>query len=428
MTEILRPDFTCQWSSGGAIVAPSNAKIQTGWTAEVPPFQWENWSQNRQDNAIVHLFQKGISVWSATQDYYYSSGGTRSFVQGSDGFIYEAMQNSTNQDPATDTANTYWKQAFRSQSGSQWYAVDTGTANTYKANYIPVVKSLVDGMVLKFKALNANTGASTFTPNNGVIAAAPIVSSTHTALTSGSIVTNGDVWLQWNTSVGGGSWVLVASTGASTVTGRLLNVQTFTVNGTYTPTPGTKSIIVEVQGAGGAGGGAPATGAGVASLGAPGGAGAYAKSLLTSGFSGVTVTVGAGGIGITGVAGNNGGPSSFGALVSCPGGMGGSPGGPSNTVFDVASSNSAAPTGGNIVSYIGASGTNPICININNIVTANSGASLFGAGAKMGLPGIVGIDSVSPGSGGGGTSNTPSRAALRGGNGGPGIVIIWEYS
>lgn len=215
MTEILRPDFTCQWSSGGAIVAPSNAKIQTGWTAEVPPFQWENWSQNRQDNAIVHLFQKGISVWSATQDYYYSSGGTRSFVQGSDGFIYEAMQNSTNQDPATDTANTYWKQAFRSQSGSQWYAVDTGTANTYKANYIPVVKSLVDGMVLKFKALNANTGASTFTPNNGVIAAAPIVSSTHTALTSGSIVTKGDVWLQWNTSVGGGSWVMITSTGGT---------------------------------------------------------------------------------------------------------------------------------------------------------------------------------------------------------------------
>ena len=117
MTEISRPDFTYQWSSGGAIVAPSNAKIQTGWTAEVPPFQWENWSQNRQDNALVYLFQKGISVWSATQDYYYTSGGTRSYVQGSDGKIYVATSSSLNQNPVTDTTNIYWKKAFNDQVG-----------------------------------------------------------------------------------------------------------------------------------------------------------------------------------------------------------------------------------------------------------------------------------------------------------------------
>lgn len=117
MAEINKPDYTYLWSSGGSIVAPSNTKIQTGWTAEVPPFQWENWSQNRQDQAIAHIFQKGISVWSATQDYYFTINGTRSYVQGSDGQIYVAVANSLNQNPVTDTTNTYWKKAFNDQIG-----------------------------------------------------------------------------------------------------------------------------------------------------------------------------------------------------------------------------------------------------------------------------------------------------------------------
>lgn len=112
MSEISKPDFTYQWASGGASVAPSNVKIQTGWTAEVPPFQWENWSQNRQDRAITHLLQKGISVWSNTGEYYFTTSGERSYVQGSDGNIYVAVADSVGQDPTTDTTDSYWKIAF----------------------------------------------------------------------------------------------------------------------------------------------------------------------------------------------------------------------------------------------------------------------------------------------------------------------------
>lgn len=116
MADISRPDYTYRWSSGGSLVSPSDVKIQTGWTAEVPPFQWENWSQNRQDNAIVHLFQKGISLWASTQDYYFVTNGPRSYVQGSDGNIYVSVQNSTGQDPTTDISDTYWKLAFTKAS------------------------------------------------------------------------------------------------------------------------------------------------------------------------------------------------------------------------------------------------------------------------------------------------------------------------
>jgi hypothetical protein len=110
--EISKPDYTYLWSSGGSIVAPSNVKVQTGWTAEVPPFQWENWSQNRQDTAIAHILQKGISVWSSTGEYYFTTSGERSYVQGSDGNIYVAVTDSVGQNPTTDATDTYWTIAF----------------------------------------------------------------------------------------------------------------------------------------------------------------------------------------------------------------------------------------------------------------------------------------------------------------------------
>ncbi|WP_248767759.1 hypothetical protein [Pseudomonas sp. MWU12-2345] len=100
-----------------------------------------------------------------------------------------------------------------SQSDSAKYALDTGASGTYVASYAPALKALVDGVVLCFKAQNGNTGASTFSPNG--LTAAPIVGAAHSALQGGEIVANGDVWVQWNSSIGTGSWVLIDSTGGA---------------------------------------------------------------------------------------------------------------------------------------------------------------------------------------------------------------------
>lgn len=135
--EISKPDFSYQWSSGGSIVAPSNVKIQTGWTAEVPPFQWENYLQNRQDNAILHLFQKGISEWDAASNYYFTASGVRSYVQGSDGIVYVAVQDSIGQNPTTDVSDTYWKVAFADNSTAL-------TTTTGDARYTQRVNNLSD--------------------------------------------------------------------------------------------------------------------------------------------------------------------------------------------------------------------------------------------------------------------------------------------
>ena len=168
MAEINKPDYSQIWASGGAIVAPSDVKIQTGWTAEVPPFQWENWSQNRQDQAITHILQKGISVWSATGEYYFTSAGERSYVQGSDGNIYVAVADSVNQNPVTDITDTYWKLAFATTNlattttaGIVQLAttanMTTGTSNTL----IPPVSAI--SAQLPFRGFQAYTSPGSFT-------------------------------------------------------------------------------------------------------------------------------------------------------------------------------------------------------------------------------------------------------------------------
>lgn len=97
------------------------------------------------------------------------------------------------------------------QGGNTTYALDTGTVNACAATFFPAITSLVDGLTLRFKAENSNTGAATFSPNG--ISASPIVGGNHSALQGGEIAATGDVWVQWNSSIGAGSWVLVESSG-----------------------------------------------------------------------------------------------------------------------------------------------------------------------------------------------------------------------
>lgn len=99
------------------------------------------------------------------------------------------------------------------QKGQVIYALDTGSANVYVASFTPAITALVDGMVLKFKAKTANSSSCTFNPNG--LGAKAIVGGGHGALQGGEIIANGDVWLQYNSSISGGSWILVDGTGGA---------------------------------------------------------------------------------------------------------------------------------------------------------------------------------------------------------------------
>lgn len=210
-------------------------------------------------------------------------------------------------------------------------------------------------------------------------------------------------------------------------TGRLLNVQTFNASGTYTPTPGTKKIIVEVIGAGGGGGSASGANASSVGIGAGGGAGGYAKSLITSVPSSQSVVVGVGGN-----PSSPGGLSSFGSIVA-NGGLGGDSSISSawTTAFGVnlfRGANGGSATGGNIVNSSGGCGGTAIWSKENNCVSGEGGASYLSGGATP-IGGSSGPGNAGTAGGGGSGANANlTTTVYTGGKGGDGLVIIWEYA
>ncbi|MGX1099266.1 DUF2793 domain-containing protein [Amorphus sp. MBR-141] len=212
--------------------------------------------------------------------------------------------------------------------------------------------------------------------------------------------------------------------------GRLLGVQVFSAAGTstYTPTDGTRSVVVELVGGGGGGGGAQGTGPSQVASGSGGGAGGYALKRITSGFSGVTVTVGAGGVGISANNGSGGGTSSFGALVSATGGGGGTLG----VAGGYATTSVAGGAGGGNGSsgdLNAAGGYGKYGIYQASPASGEGGASHFGAGAAPVSGTSGGNAAASPGAGGSGGVVSPNTSINPGGGAGmAGLVLVWEYA
>lgn len=99
------------------------------------------------------------------------------------------------------------------QSSNLTYGVDGGSANTVQAKFPIPVATLTDGLDVWVKIAAANTGATTFTPNPGVISASPVIGAAHAALQGGELVVGGRANLIWRQDVS--SWVLVECTGAA---------------------------------------------------------------------------------------------------------------------------------------------------------------------------------------------------------------------
>lgn len=219
------------------------------------------------------------------------------------------------------------------------------------------------------------------------------------------------------------NWII----GQAAQPGRLLNVQTFTANGTYAPTTGTNNVVIDLVGGGGAGGGAPAN---ATAAGAGGQGGAYARGRYpVSQVSGASVTIGAGGTGSAGAGGGTGGTSSFGSLISAPGGAGG----PASTLSLTALlSPSGSATGGNIINQAGCMPMPGMVLNGTAAAGGNGGAGPWsggGLGAQNLSPANGGSASANGfGGGGGGANNYDTTTAYAGGAGAGGIAIVWEYS
>lgn len=203
----------------------------------------------------------------------------------------------------------------------------------------------------------------------------------------------------------------------------------FTASGTFSKAtyPWLRAIRVRVQGAGGAGGGAAATGANY-SAGTGGGGGGYAESWIIdiAGLvAGVTVTIGAGGTGVSGSTGNAGGSSSFGSAVAANGGGGGGTKPASIFAPYIASPAGGSGTAGDLL--ITGQGGDPGAGYSDLGSGGQGGSSQLGGGAPSqgsGSGGVVGAAGGNYGGGGGGAFNTTSQSARVGGAGAPGIVIV----
>ncbi|MFG0827913.1 hypothetical protein ACF8R6_05970 [Pseudomonas sp. CJQ_7] len=216
-------------------------------------------------------------------------------------------------------------------------------------------------------------------------------------------------------------------------TGRLINVQVFLANGTYTPTAGMKSVEFEVRGAGGGAGGAQSTSAtqfGIAG-GAGGGALAIGRFLAAAIGASQPVTVGIGGAGGAGAAGgssgSNGGTSSVGTLISAAGGVGGLAATTTTLTSNIGPGAQGGTTivGGNIKAEPGQAGQTGTYIG-------SSFRGGVGGGPAANVGGVIG-DTTSPdgglGSGASGHATAASTATARtGGKGGNGYVIAREYA
>jgi hypothetical protein len=157
--------------------------------------------------------------------------------------------------------------------------------------------------------------------------------------------------------------------------GTLVNMQVFTSSGTYTPTAGANHVIVMMEASGGGGGG--------------------------SGNAGVTT-------------GGTGGTTSYGAVVSCTGGLGGG--------FDNASGGGGGACTGGALNQTG--GTGGAAIASTAVVGATGGVGMFGGagyGGQITGPGAAGAANTGAGGGGAGASSLGIGAG--GGAGGQ----AWYY-
>lgn len=185
MVDIVKPDISSVWAEAGAVIAPSNEKIKMGWTSEVPPHQYENFVQNRQDEMLAYLNQKGVPEWRIDTEYFLG----KSFVQDA-GKIYKANKNSggllPNQKPSTDATNEYWEQATFSLSDLK-QSVGTSTKDVMSQ------KATSDAIALKVDStrVKQTTGVSTtdimsqkaVTDALGTILPTPVVQSSGSSTT-----------------------------------------------------------------------------------------------------------------------------------------------------------------------------------------------------------------------------------------------------
>lgn len=405
----------------------------------------------------------GFIDWSSSITY---DAGGDNIVTGSDGKYYVSIQGSNlNHDPNAGGSPTFWTEfdLLKQWNTNEVYSADDPV--TYAGDFYAAITSSNQGNTpssspSNWKKAGAITdtaysdwsalttygagGGNIVTGSDGkyyVSIQAANLNQDPNAGGAPTFWTEFDLLAQWNTNetydtddpvtyLGDYYLSITSSNSGNTPSsspsnwrraGSNVTVQKFTSSGTWTKPAGVAYAIVEVIGGGGGGGGA----ASAASVtGGGGGGGGYARVVLTSLASSVTVTIGAAGTG--GTAGDNngvsGGATSFGSLCVATGGIAGQY--PSNDF----TADGGIGTTGDMLSAGEAGVMDRDAPAISADRSARGGDSAFGAGGKSRFTSGTGNAGRNYGGGGAGGYNDASTLANRaGGAGAAGFVIVTEY-
>jgi hypothetical protein len=439
------PKFPIPWANsagGGAIraiptasqigVQPGAASLTDGFpplnmlplaAGGIPPFgQDMNGALNQITAWLRWLSAGGAAKYDAvfvTAIGGYPSGAILASNTGH--VLFENFTDNNTADPNVSGAG--WFVVASVWSEFPWTAGGSANAQTIALTPAPTSLAQLVGVPLWIKSQGTNTGATTLAVNS--FGALALQNPGGGALPPAQLTAG----LYFAAVYNGSAFQMIAPT---SLPGRLIGTQIFPNAGTYVyaQTPGTARVEVEGVGGGGGGGGAVAAGAGNAAGASPGNAGAYGRGTYTSGFSGVTITIGAGGGGFAGSGGANGGPSSFGSLLVLPYGPGGALGlAQAGSASNGNPVSSGLPTGANIVGAVGGFGGFSFGFTNGQVAFGGQGGqSYYGAGGAAQQANLAGQASLSPGGGGGGTIGISNTSPLTGGNGSPGLIIVREYS
>lgn len=301
--------------------------------------------------------------------------------------------------PATTTANQILYSSA-TNTVSEIASVNSATLVTSSAG-VPTLSAMTNGQLI-IGSTGATPVAASLTAGNGI------------AITPGS----GSIAL----SVTGGTL-------------RSVQVLNSGIGATYTKPAGINAILVEMVGGGGAGGGAICTAGVTTSAGAGGGAGEYKKIIFNPAAATYNYNIGT--AGSPGAAGNNpggdGGDTIF-STITVTGGNGGG-GCPESTGSQVSFAPGTGGSGGSGASSIdisGGSGGYGSTSLVAWAISGYGGDSILGpGGASLGGAAINGDGmnaDANSGAGGGGGIAANSIFSAKGGIGGSGRIIVWEFA
>jgi hypothetical protein len=159
MAEITKPSSLNKiWARIGGKRTPSDLKIDQGWVVEIPTFQDFNFLFNKHSAAIAHINQMGAPMWDSTTEYI----ANKSYCNTNAGDIYKCIATNTNQNPLTDTSNTYWQLRLKGTAYSKEQTILTLQNSWTNLTGISMA-SVNSGVLFVYGNIAAGTTAGTVT-------------------------------------------------------------------------------------------------------------------------------------------------------------------------------------------------------------------------------------------------------------------------